>query len=90
MTSPIRKLVVLIKQCLILFLFIICNLIYNFFDRANSSMIVEVIGTNFRLLFFFLQENFTRIKSIKNIYKRISDFLEHKTLNKQLSLRCFL
>ena len=58
-------------------------------------MIVEVIGTNFRLLLYFLQENFISIKSKKNhkkqknIYKRISDFLKHKTLNKQLSLRCF-
>ena len=53
-------------------------------------MTVEVIKTNSRLL-----ENFTSIKSIKsekkhkNIYKRIIDFLKHKTLNKQLSLRCF-
>ena len=60
-----------------------------------SSIIVEVIRTNFKLLFFFSQENFTNIKSIKskknikNIYKRISDFLKHKTLNKQLLLRCF-
>ena len=55
-------------------------------------MIVEVIRTNVKLFFFFLQENFISIKSkksIKNIYKQISDFLKHKTLNKQLSLRCF-
>ena len=31
-----------------------------------SSMTVEVIGTNFRLLLFFLQEKFTLIKSIKS------------------------
>ena len=59
----------------------------------KSSMIVEVIRTNVKLFFFFfLQENFISIKSkksIKNIYKQISDFLKHKTLNKQLSLRCF-
>ena len=54
-------------------------------------MVVEVIRT----IFSFLQENFTSIKSIKSkksiktIYKRISDFLEHKTLNNQLSLKCF-
>ena len=61
-----------------------------------SSMIIEVIRTNFRLFKFFLRENFTSIKSIKskksikNIYKRISNFLKHKTLNKKLSLRCSL
>ena len=62
----------------------------------TSSMVVEVIRTNFRLFKIFLRENFTSIKSIKskknikNTYKRISNFLKHKTLNKQLSLRCFL
>ena len=29
-------------------------------------MIVEVIGTKFRLLLFFSRENFTSIKSIKS------------------------
>ena len=62
---------------------------FKFFITPSSIMIVEVVRTNFRLLLFFLQENFTSIKSIKSIYKRISDFLKHKTLNKQLSLRCF-
>ena len=62
---------------------------------CRSSMVAEVIKT----FFFFLRENFASIKSIKskkniksvkNIYKRISDFLKHKTLNKRLSLRCSL
>ena len=47
-------------------------------------MIVEVIGT----IFVFTIKIYKH-KKHKNIYKRISDFLKHKTLNKQLSLRCF-
>ena len=40
--------------------------IFLYLNMEVSSMIVEVIRTNFRLLLFFLQENFTCIKSIKS------------------------
>ena len=63
---------------------------FKFFITPSSIMIVEVVRTNFRLLLFFLQGNFTSIKSIKIIYKQISDILKHKMLNKQLSLRSFM
>ena len=49
--------------------------------------VFEAIKTNFRL--FFFTRDFTSIKSIKslkNIYKQISNPLKHKTLNKQLFL----
>ena len=38
---------------------------YDILNGVHSSIIVEVIKTNFRLLCFFLRENFTSIKSIK-------------------------
>ena len=47
--SLIRKLLVSITQCLILLLFKIRNLIYNFFDRAMVAIMYEitvVIGTD--------------------------------------------
>ena len=47
----------------------------------GSSMTVEVIGTNFRLLLIFLPENFTSIKSIKSWKKH----KKHIQVNKWLS-----
>ena len=35
--SPVKKLLVSIKQCLSLFLFTICNLIYNFLEKVNKK-----------------------------------------------------
>ena len=40
--SLIRKLLVSITQCLILLLFKIRNLIYNFFDRAMVAIMYEI------------------------------------------------
>ena len=50
-------------------------------------MIVEVIEANFKLLLFFLQENFRSIKSIKSLKKHKKHIQANKGLPKAQNVK---